>query len=62
MSDFKNLRTGNRKVFYFITPLLRLYYASLVISQDEFFYYAFITPLLRRLLRQRGLFKTTWLA
>ena len=29
MSDFINLTTSNRKVFYFITRLLRLYYAIL---------------------------------
>ena len=29
MNDFINLRTSNRKVFYSITRLLRLYYAIL---------------------------------
>ena len=32
MNDFINLRTSNRKVSYFITPSLRLYYARVVIA------------------------------
>ena len=59
-NDFINLTTSNRKVFYFITRLLRLYYAILrqpsisafccfgiqlcIKHAGETLYYAFITP------------------
>ena len=60
MNDFINLTTSNRKASYFITRLLRLYYAILrqpsisafccfgiqlcIKHAGERFHYAFITP------------------